>query len=179
MAIQSRFRKGDSAMTVMLGIGDGTFQAAIPAIRAFPDSIFPEDRGFQRGRNTDLVSASVVVGEISVPQRRRHFQQPHNTLAGWVWWVRGADFTGDGKLTLLPRGCRFSGQRRRYVQAATSRISGSPGLCASDDLNGDGVQDLELATWLRHLCLVGQWRRNFLLPGYSRSYLNGCSVRRL
>ncbi len=145
---------GDSAMTVMLSNGDGTFQAPITANSTpVPTPRFLETADFNGDGKLDLVSGSDVAnaGEISVflGNGDGTFQQPVNTPAsvgsgGFVV----ADFTGDGKLDIAcdcgstPEATVLPGNGDGTFQPAIVTNSGLQGQLLSADLNGDGKQDL-------------------------------------
>jgi hypothetical protein len=143
---------GNSALTVMLGRGDGTFQAPIsanPGPAPTPASMKVAD--FNGDGKLDLVTSDSVAVSVFLGNGDGTFQAPLSSAvsmeaSGFVL----ADFNGDGKLDLA-----FQGENRALVLfgngdgtfqpvISTSVPLGSSDSVLAGDFNGDGKPDLLL-----------------------------------
>jgi FG-GAP-like repeat/Abnormal spindle-like microcephaly-assoc'd, ASPM-SPD-2-Hydin len=143
---------GESAVTVMVGNGDGTFQAPITAnVTPFPTPSVLQVADMNGDGRLDLVSGATSAGEISVLLGNGDgtFQQPKNTIPGLLGTgLVIADFTGDGKLDVACD-CASSSDLAvfpgngdgTFQTAIVTPIEGVVFLYAAD-LNGDGNLDL-------------------------------------
>jgi FG-GAP-like repeat/HYDIN/CFA65/VesB-like, Ig-like domain/Abnormal spindle-like microcephaly-assoc'd, ASPM-SPD-2-Hydin len=135
-------QQGDSAMTVMLGNGDGTFQAAFtgnPGPFPTPGLLMTAD--FNADGIPDLVSQS----DVFLGKGDGTFQQPNGIAVHGNFVV--ADFTGDGKLDIASNSGEVAvlpGNGDGTFGTAILTDFGYGSVVANFDLNGDGKQDLVL-----------------------------------
>ena len=164
-------QQGESAMTVILGNGDGTFQAPITANPGpFPTPFVLETADFNRDGIPDLVTGS----EVFLGNGDGTFRQPNTTGGNGEFVV--ADFTGDGKLDIAcPCGpsyqiaVRMPGNGDGTFQPAilTAAALSSPVSLSSGDLNGDGKQDLVVTGGTAVAVFLGNGDGAFQLPALS------------
>jgi hypothetical protein len=141
-------------LSVLLGKGDGTFQAAVN-YRAdqFPYSVAVGD--FNGDGKLDLVAANDASGDVSVLLGKGDgtFQPAVNYAAGSLpYSVAVGDFNGDGKLDLAVASSGSNslsvllGNGDGTFQPAVTYAAGTqPVSVAVGDFNGDGKPDLALA----------------------------------
>ena len=141
---------GNSALSVMLGKGDGTFQAPVsanPGPTPTPASMQTAD--FNGDGKLDLVTSDSVAVSVFLGNGDGTFQSPLSSAvsmeaSGFVL----ADFNGDGKLDLA-----FQGENQTLVLlgngdgtflpvVSTSVPLGSSDSLVAGDFNGDGKPDL-------------------------------------
>ncbi len=147
---------GDGTVSVLLGNGDGTFQAAVSyGAGSGPASVAVGD--FNGDGKADLVVANSTDGTVSVLLGNGDgtFQAAVNYGAGsGPASVAVGDFNGDGKADLVVGNCNdgvvsvLLGNGDGTFQAAVSYGTGSgPASVAVGDFNGDGKADLAVATY--------------------------------
>ena len=141
---------GDSALTVMLGNGDGTFQSPITANPGpIPTPASMQAADFNGDGKLDLVTSDSVAVSVFLGNGNGTFQAPLNSAvsmepSGFVL----ADFNGDGKLDLAFQGEDLTlvllgnGDGTFQSEIASSVHLGSSNSLAAGDFNGDGKPDL-------------------------------------
>jgi len=180
---------GESALAVMLGNGDGTFQPPVTANPGpFPTPNCFQAADFNNDGILDIVSGTETNSSVGTPisvflgKGDGTFQPPVNTTALLgPGGLAVADFTGDGKLDLAfstsPYGNSVSvlpGNADGTFQPAISTAFQYEDSCClfSADLNGDGKQDLVLGG-SSITVLLGNGDGTFQLPGLSAYDLSG------
>ena len=144
---------GTSNVTVLLGNGDGTFQAPVDYAAGSGFSVAVGD--FNGDGKLDLAVANVASNNISVLLGNGDgtFQNAvHYSAGATPFWVAVGDFNRDGKLDLVVAndgGNNVSvllGNGDGTFQAAVNYSTGSgPTSVAVGDFNGDGKLDLAVA----------------------------------
>src|SRR6266487_3473042 len=154
---------GDNSLSVLLGNGDGTFQAPqTTPVRTNPAQVAVGD--FNGDGKPDLVVSSVGNNTVSVLLGKGDgtFLPPLVTPVGPnPWYFAVGDFNGDGKLDLAvddygcPLDCNSSPSSTATVllgngdgtllPAPSLTVGNGPSGVAVGDFNGDGRQDLAVA----------------------------------
>ena len=147
---------GSNSVSVLLGNGDGTFQAA----RSFPVGTNPVHVAvgdFNGDRVQDLAVANYFDFTVSVLLGNGDgtFQAARTFAASsYPWSVSVGDFNGDGKLDLATANFGSTtisvllGNGDGTFQAAQNFGAGlGPAFVAVADFNGDGKQDLAVADY--------------------------------
>jgi hypothetical protein len=148
-------QQGYSSLTVMLGNGDGTFQAPITANPGpFPTPPFVQAADFNKDGKLDLAASGGNSGGISVflGNGDGTFQAAKTTLLTPTVFVEPfvvQDFTGDGNLDVLFGGAdtfvavgNGDGTFQPQMILSSTGGGGSPNPPIVADINGDGVPDL-------------------------------------
>ena len=146
----SNSNSGETALTILLGKGDGTFSsAASPTVGLFPDSIVVAD--FNSDGVPDLALSSVDQNIVTVLLGNGDgtFKSASNLqTVSTPQSVASGDFNGDGIADLAVVNANsvliFLGKGDgTFTQSSTSSPTGmSPITVAVGDLNGDGIPDL-------------------------------------
>src|ERR1039458_9695930 len=136
------------SVSILLGNGDGTFQAAVNYYSGGQTPLSVAVGDFNGDGKLDLVVADAASGYVTVLLGNGDgtFQTPVNYGAGeYPNSVAVADFNGDGKLDLAVGGEPVSillGNGNGTFQAAVNYGAGSGGPVAVGGFNGDGKLDL-------------------------------------
>ncbi len=178
---------GESALAVMLGNGDGTFQPPVTANPGpFPTPNCFQAADFNNDGILDIVSGTETNSSVGTPisvflgKGDGTFKPPVSTTALLgLGGLAVADFTGDGKLDLAFSTSPYIGNSLSVLpgngdgtfQPAISTAFQYDGCCLfSADLNRDGKQDLVLGGIT---VLLGNGDGTFQLPGLSAYDLSG------
>jgi hypothetical protein len=149
---------GSSNVSVLLGNGDGTFQAPVTyAVGSFPDALTCGD--FTADGRTDLAVANYDDNTVSVLLGNGDgtFQNQVTYAVGLdPTSVVAGDFTGDGRTDLAvanPSSSTVSvllgngdGTFQNQVTYAVGTLGSAPDAIVAGDFNGDGRTDLAIAT---------------------------------
>jgi hypothetical protein len=144
-------RRGRSEVSVLLGNGDGTFQAPVAvATGLFPESLVVGD--FNGDGHLDLATASHGSSDVSVLAGNGDgtFQVPKRLSPGvGAFSLAAGDFNRDGKLDLATADYWSDGISvllnngdGTFVQRQRTTVGSRPGALATGDFNGDGRLDL-------------------------------------
>src|SRR5215467_14580046 len=154
---------GDNSLSVLLGNGDGTFQAPqTTPVGTNPAQVVVGD--FNGDGKPDLAVSSVANGTVSVLLGKGDgtFLPPLVAPVGAnPWYFAVGDFNGDGKLDLAvsdygcPLDCNSSPSNTvtvllgngdgTFLPAPSLTVGNGPAGVAVGDFNGDGRQDLAVA----------------------------------
>jgi uncharacterized protein (DUF2141 family) len=175
----------NGAVSILLGKGDGTFQASVN-YAAGQEPIYVAVADLNGDGKLDMVAANnggggVGLGYVSIVLGNGNgtFQKPLDLKAGKVpQAVAVGDFNGDGKLDLaIGNQCYTSCQKGAvsvmfgngdgtFQKALTTPISSGAFFVAASDLNGDGKLDVVAAEYLaeRVTVLLGNGNGTFQSP---------------
>jgi hypothetical protein len=154
------------AAAVMLGNGDGTFQAATnyqadEGVAWLAVGDFNGDGALDLAANTGWLLTGNGHGAF---QHTGNYVEPDDYSM-----VVAADFNGDGKLDLAPAGessilITLGSSHGTFQQAVTNTVPNAPWAVATGDFNGDGKLDLAVANTLTVSVLLGNGDGSFGKP---------------